>query len=128
MRRKRAVCGGADHRGGGTKSKVSDPDFVQKFLSHCHTLFCAMVDHQIWYYLVTKPRHLALRVLACVIDGDSACIVEADLPAEVAKQLRSTVRLQPRPTRVGLTVEHLARLLEHTGRQHGVEARRDAGA
>src|SRR5580698_1685052 len=101
MRRKRAVCGGADHRSGGPKSKVSDLDFVQKFLSRG-------ISHHIWRELVTKPRHLAFGVLPCVVDRNPAHFLEAKRAAEMAKELRRAVCLQPRRLRLGLSIEDRA--------------------
>src|SRR3954471_9563141 len=114
MRRKRAVCGGADHRGEGPKCKVSDPYFVQKFLNRG-------ISHYIWRQLMTKQRHLALGVLPRVIDRDLPCSLETKLPAEEAKELRRTMRLEPGPSRIGLVIEHSARLGEHVLLEHDVE-------
>src|ERR1700761_1987721 len=98
MRRKRAVCGGADHRSGGPKCKVSDLDFVQKFLSRG-------ISHYIWPKLMTKPRHLALGILPGMVDRNLSCFGQRNLPLEIAKELRRAMRLQARPLRIGILLE-----------------------
>src|SRR5690242_18802712 len=102
MRRKRGVCGGAEHKGGpvdgsteiSTKRKVSDPDFVQIFLDVLQSLIRGRVSYQIWCHLVPKPRHLALGILTCVIDGDATGLVQLEFVAEMAKQLGRAMGLQ----------------------------------
>src|SRR5262244_2803403 len=117
MCRKLGVRGGAEHTGAAvdrstknsTKRKVSDPDFVQKFLDRSQIWIWAELHHQIWCELMAKPRHLAFGVLPRVIDGDPARLVERQISSEVAKELWCTVCLQARPARIGPPVEHRAR-------------------
>src|SRR4029079_18037271 len=99
MCRKQPVCGGADHRGRGPKSKVSGLDFVQKFLGR-------RIEHHIWGELMTKPRHLALGVLPRMVDRDLPRLLQTKLATEEAKELRRAVRFQTRRSRIGLLIEH----------------------
>src|SRR5216683_864633 len=134
MCRKLGVCGGAEHKGAlvdrsteiSTKRKVSDPDFVQKFLSPPQSLVFSRVLYQIWCHLMPEPRHLALGILAGVVDGDATGFLQLELAAEMAKQLGRAMRLEAGPLGVGLALENGARLGQHTRFQHGVEARADA--
>src|SRR5882672_437865 len=75
---------------------------------------------------MAKPRHLALGVLACVIDANSACVLEAELATEMGEQLGRAVRLQSGPARIGRAIEHGAHFAQHTTGQHRVEALLDA--
>src|SRR5260370_23728080 len=75
---------------------------------------------------MAKPGHQAFGILAGVIDGNPARLLDGQFAPEVTEEFGSAMRFQARPARIGRAVEHGAHLSQHARLQHGVEAALDA--